>query len=93
MYNRMYGLGYGMNAAGPFFGFPWFFWVIGALFAAGLVVAIVLSVKARRAAGSGSRHEATAEGSASALVLLKERLARGEIADAEYDRLKAKIEA
>jgi uncharacterized membrane protein len=92
MYNRMYGLGYGMNAAGPFFGFPWFLWLIGALFVAGLVVAIVLSVKAHRAAGAGSRHAASAEGTAAALAVLKERLARGEIDDAEYDRIKAKIE-
>ncbi|MBN1241118.1 MAG: SHOCT domain-containing protein [Spirochaetales bacterium] len=92
MYNRMYGLGYGMNAAGPFFGFPWFVWALGALLVAGVVVAIVLSVKANRAAKSGAVREHTADGTASALAALKERLARGELAETEYDRLKAKIE-
>ncbi|MBP7096928.1 MAG: SHOCT domain-containing protein [Spirochaetia bacterium] len=82
-----------MSAAGPFFGFHWIGWLVGALFVAGLVVAIVLSVKAQRAAKSGAVREGTADGTASALALLKERLARGEIAEAEYDRLKAKIES
>ena len=93
MYNRLYGLGYGMNAAGPFLGFHWIGWLVGALIVAGLVVAIVLSLKAHRAAKAVAVREHTADGTASALALLKERLARGEITEAEYDRLKTKIEA
>ncbi len=92
MYNRMYGLGYGMNAAGPFFGIHWIGWILGALVVAGIVVALVLSIRAHRAAKAGGGALPTAEGTASALAVLKERLARGDIAEAEYDRLKAKIE-
>ena len=76
------GNGYGNHMwGGGMFGFP-----VGSLLWLGLIVLVVVVVW--RALG---RRGTPGNGSVDAIELLKERYARGEIDDAEYDRMRRKL--
>ncbi|MFG6114672.1 SHOCT domain-containing protein [Halobacillus sp. MO56] len=75
--------GGGMNGGmGGFFGFG-FIWIL-------IIIAIIAIVVWMMKPGSNNKQDHTS--SNKSLDTLKERLARGEISEEEYDRLKRKLE-
>ena len=84
MYDFGCGFGYGM------YGFFWMaiFWILVLAVAGGLVVWLASRLKSPTA----SRSESALTGP-TALDILKERYARGEITKSEYEEMRADIEA
>lgn len=77
-------------------GFGWEWMLIGSLmmllFWGGLIAAIIIAIRAFTGAGSTPSAEQAGTGG-KALSILKERYARGEIGQAEYEEMRRDLDA
>ena len=85
MYRGMYGYGLGYGAEG----FPWLHLLFGLVFLALIVAAVVALVRVSRTGGGALRE---LRDHSSALVILSERFAKGEIDAETYRSMKEELE-
>jgi putative membrane protein len=77
-------------------GFSWGWMLFGGLmmilFWGGIIALIVLAVRGLTGSGSSTANSTSANASSSALRILKERYARGEITKEEYEDMRRDLE-